>query len=116
MGGGMRKSARVSFTKSGVIQFSPSASELMGIKSGDKITLAQDEEDAHNWYFFKDSQHGFELRAGYKDAGCMFNHRGLVHELLGAFGKPEDVTHKFLIAGEPTVMKGDKTKYWGILI
>jgi hypothetical protein len=115
MGGGS-KLPRVAFSKSGTITFNPAAGQLMGLKGGDKVTLAQDEEDPRNWYFFKDPQHGFELRPGYKDKGSMFNHKVMVQALLQAFGKPEDITHNFKIAGQPTVMKNDKTKYWGILI
>ena len=115
MGGGSKVS-RVAFSKAGIITFNPPACELISLKAGDKVTLAQDEEDPRNWYFFKDPQHGFELRAGYKDKGCMFNHKVMVHSLLTAFGKPEDVTHNFKVAGQPTIMKNDKTKYWGILI
>lgn len=110
------KLPRVAFSKSGTITFNPPACELIGLKAGDKITLAQDEEDPRNWYFFKDAQHGFELRAGYKDKGSMFNHKVMVSAFLQAFEKPEDVTHNFMIAGQPTVMKNDKIKYWGILI
>lgn len=110
------KLPRVSFNKAGLISFNKKACELIGLKAGEKVTLAQDEEDPRNWYFFKDAQHGFELRPGYKDAGCLFNHRQMTESLLQAFQKPMDITHKFTIAGIPTVMKSDKTKYWGILI
>jgi hypothetical protein len=115
-GRGRRGLARVTFGKKGVISFNPQACELMGIKDRDKITLAQDEEDPKNWYFFKDSQHGFEVRSGYKGRGGIFNHRTMVHEFLVAFEMDESISHSFLIGGEPTVIAGSKTKYWGILI
>lgn len=97
--------------------FNKEAGALMEIKPGDKVTLAQDEESPENWYFFKDKQHGFDIRAN-KAAGCIFNHKGLINAFLESWGLPKDKTCKCLVAGQPTIMKGDKaqTKYWGILI
>src|SRR6185312_5396774 len=114
MGGG-NKRARVTFGKSGVISFNSIACQLMGVKAGTKVTLCQDEEEPRNWYFFLDPAHGFELRSGYDDRGCLFNHSGLVAAFLGAFSLDAEKTHAFPIGGEPTVLTGSKTKYWGIL-
>lgn len=115
MGGGS-KAAKVSFGKSGVISFNRPACELMALKAGDKVTLCQDEQEPRNWYFFKDPTHGFELRAGYKDNGCMFNHRQMVESFLRAFELATDISHGFKLGKEATVLTGSKTKYWGILV
>lgn len=92
----------------------------MELKAGTKVTVAQDEEQSDCWYVFKDDQHGFQLRAGYdatKQPGAlMMNHKKL-HTLVSAgCALNPDETHNFLIAGQPTMMKGDKTKYWGLLV
>jgi hypothetical protein len=117
MGGGSTKLPRVSFTKAGIIQFNKQACELIGLKAGDKVTLSQDDDAPQNWYFFKDKQHGFELRAAYKDAGCIFNHKELVLAFLGSWGKDPKISHKIKVAGQPTLIKGDtaKTQYWGLI-
>lgn len=116
MGG--KKVARIAFGKAGTVQFNQPACELIGIKKGDKITLCQDEEEPENWYVFKDTNHGFEVRPGYDGKGCLFNHAKMVVTFLEAVGKPTDKTIGFMIASKPTVLKGDKsgTQYWGILI
>ena len=107
---------KIYITKRGVINFNKSSSQLMEIKPGNKITLAQDEEHPNEWYFFKDDLHGFFLKLGYNKQGCIFSHSSLVRELLESVGKPLDKNYSFLIAGQPTMMKNDKTKYWCILI
>lgn len=114
--GGGNKTPKVSFGKSGTVSFNAPACKLMEFEPLTKITLAQDEEARDNWYFFKDDVNGFGLRQGYDKKGCMFNHSKMVGELVGAFGMNKDITHNFLIAGKPTMIKGDKTKYWGLIM
>lgn len=89
----------------------------MSITPGDRLTLSQDAENPENWYLNKDRS-GFELRPGYKNRGYMFNHRNLVTIFCEAMSKDQAKTHNFKIAGQPTLVKGDKAqvKYWGILI
>lgn len=115
---GGSKQSKVAFGKSGTISFNAPACGLMGLNPGDKISLSQDEEAPENWYLFKDKNHGFEVRGGYDGKGCVFNHRTMVETFLEAIGKPTNETISFLIAGQPTTLKGDKsgTQYWGILV
>lgn len=115
MGGGS-KLPRVSFNKAGLLTFNNQACALIGLKAGDKITLAQDPDEPINWFVFKDSAHGFEVRAGYKDQGAQFNHITLSKAFLEAIDRETGKTHNFKIAGQATVLKGDKTEYWGILV
>lgn len=117
MGGGMRAIPRVTFGAKGAIAFNKEAANLMILKKGDRLSLAQDEEDPENWYFFKDKIHGFEIREN-KANGWVFNHSTLIKQLLDSRGLEEGKTVKALIAGQPTVMKTDKagTQYWGLLI
>lgn len=115
MGGG-NKNPRISFSKNGVINFNEAACQLMDLTVTDKLTLCQDEENPENWYFFKDKENGFDVRKSYDKKGVLFNHSKLTAELLKAFGLDEGMTHGFLIAGQPTIIKGDKTKYWGLIV
>jgi hypothetical protein len=112
--GGAKRAARIAFVKNGVISINKSAADLIGLKSGAKVTLAQDKKEPENWYLFIDPN-GFEVRVS-KSKGFIFNHRSLQRAFIQCFGKDENVSHKFLIAGKPTEMKDSKTKYWGILV
>jgi hypothetical protein len=112
-GGGLPK---IGFSKAGIIAFNKQAVELAALKAKDKITLAQDPDHPENWFFFKDTQHGFELRAGYKGKTMVFNHSELSKAFLESCGRDLGKGHSLKIAGQPTVINGDKTKYWGILI
>jgi hypothetical protein len=113
--GGGNKLAKVSFGKGGVISFNGAAAALIGLKSGDKVTLAQDEEDPKCWFFFKDKDHGYELRLGYDKKAVMFNHVHLIDSFNNCFGLSRE-TKQYLIGGTPTVLKGSKTEYWGVLV
>jgi hypothetical protein len=117
VGGGMRGIARVTFGAAGAIVFNKEAGKLMSLKTGDRVALAQDEQDPENWYFFKDKNHGYEIREN-KGNGWGFNHSLLIHAFLESRGLEKGKTLRALIAGQPTEMKGDKsgTLYWGILI
>jgi hypothetical protein len=113
--GGRASVNRISFNRQGLISFNRFACDMIGIKTGTKITLAQDKKDTNCWYVFIDPN-GFEVRSGYKDKGCMFNHKELVAKVIESVGLDTSKTHSFKIASVPTEIKGSKTKYWGILI
>lgn len=92
----------------------------MELKVGNKVTIALDEEVNDNWYVFIDQKNGFALREGYNGQsakGCLImNHKKLQAHVAKALKLNEDETHNFLIAGKPTTINGDKTKYWGLLL
>lgn len=119
MGGGS-KTPSISLGKGGIIQLNKRAAELLELKEGDKITIAQDEDDEACWYVFKDPNHGFALRGSYdsqKQAGALLlNHKKLQTHICESLELNPDETRSFIIAGQPTTMKGDKTKYWGLLV
>lgn len=117
-GGPGEKAPRITFATKGCIRLNPSAVKLMGLKHGDKITMSQDEEATENFYLFKDQEHGFEVRTASDKKSLIFNHSSLVGAFLEAVGRDSSITQRFLLAGTPTVMAGDKakTQYWGILI
>ena len=113
--GGGSKMPRISFNKAGAISFNQAACKLMGATEKDKLTLAQDTEDTDNWYVFIDNENGFPVRLGYDKKGCLMNHKKLVDAVVAGFELKEGITHSFKIAGQPTTVKGDKTKYWGLI-
>ena len=113
--GGGASLPKISFGKSGVISFNKSACALLDIAPGDKIQLAQDEDDLANWYISKDKD-GFELRGKDFDkiGSLTFNHKTMVTSFFESFEMPVDKSRTFLISGEATTF--EKTKYWGILV
>lgn len=117
MGGVNRTIAKVTFGAKGAVSFNEAAAGLIGLKKGAKISLAQDEEDPDNWYFFLDKEHGFEVR-DVKGKYWLFQHTHLVRQFMEGKGLEVGKSAKGIIAGQPTVIKGDKanTQYWGILI
>lgn len=113
-GGAKSTTPRVSFNKTGTIGFNGPAMELMELAPGDKISIAQDEEDTANWYLFKDSK-GFALRGKGDDGkGLTFNHTTLVKKFTEANDCDENITIKCIVAGKPTIV--GKVKYWGLLV
>lgn len=112
-GGG--KTAKVSFGKSGSVLFNPSAVIVMSLKPGDKLTLAQDEDEPSCWYFFKDEQNGFEVKYHSDKKSLMFSHAQLIRTFNECFGFAKE-SKSHLIAGQPTVVKASKTEYWGLLV
>lgn len=103
------------FKGGGVITFNAAAAETMELKPEDKISLMQDEDHPENWYFFKDPK-GFAMRTAYDKKGLLFNHSALRKTFIEALEFDMEKSHNFIIAGEPTIVKGDKTKYWCVLI
>lgn len=62
-------------SKTGLIRITDQAAARIGLKPGDKVAFAQDEEESGDWYLYKDPE-GFEIRDGNKDNntyGLLFN-------------------------------------------
>lgn len=67
--------------KSGLIGISKTATEELGIKEGDKLLLAQDEENPCDWFLAKTTDdEGFALRL--KSGSSAFNCSSLVSRVL----------------------------------
>jgi hypothetical protein len=110
-GGNRSTGPKLSMLKSGLITLNYALQDLMGIKEGDKISLAQD--DDAQWFIYKDKE-GFDLRWHTDKKSMCFNHNNLKHLFYESIGRDQTVSSRFLIAGQPTVF--DKVKYWGILV
>lgn len=107
--------SRISLGKNGLILINKAGCTSMNLMPGDKVAIAQDEDDPSNWYIFKHKD-GYELRGkDFEKTGSLsFNHKTLIQAFLEAFGLPENQTYMFLISGEPTNI--EKTNCWGILV
>jgi hypothetical protein len=117
LGRGSASVAAITFSKSGTISLNRPAIALLELSEGDKISLAQDEENPSDWYLYKDAENGFALRTKdyAKSNQYTFNHKALQTSFCECFSFDAETTFRFLVAGKPTVVKGDKTKYYGIL-
>jgi len=106
---------KISFGKSGVIYFNKAACSKLGLTPGEKIALAQDEDDPANWYLFKHKD-GFELRSkDFEKIGSLtFNHKTLYLSFTESFELDQSTSYTFLISGESTLI--EKTICWGILV
>lgn len=114
--GGGNKKPTITFGKKGMIAINAEAAKTIGLKHGDKITIAQDESTPENWYVFKDNFHGFEIRTLSDKKSFGFNHTLLVTSFRDAMELSSEKSYKLPVATEPTVMKGDKTQYFGIIL
>jgi len=88
------------------------ACDLIGLKKGDTISLAQDDAKPECWYVYKDKA-GFALQPIAK-GGLTFHHQDLTDQFLGCWNYVEDKTYKTAVNPEPVTIKGDKsaTQYW----
>lgn len=112
VGRGSEKNPRVSISKTGVIMLNKTATSLMAIKPGDKISFGQEETESNDasWYVFKDDLNGFTIREPeFKKSGCAaFNHTSLAKELLASYGIDEHAEVKTIcinIDDDPIEMK-----------
>jgi len=103
---------QVSFGKKGKISFSKATAAHMGLKKGDKVSLAQDDDNPDKWYFYQDKA-GYELLET-KFGGLFFCHQELVKTFVDAWDWNADESHTVTLAAAPITIKGDKsgTKYW----
>lgn len=59
---------------SGIMSFSKAACQLIGVASGDKIVIVQDEDEPADFFIHKTNHpDGFTLRAKADNAGASFN-------------------------------------------
>jgi hypothetical protein len=114
-GGATVKLPKISFGKAGIISFNKAACQILELNPGDKIALAQDEDDLANWYIFKHPD-GYELRGKDFDkiGSLTFNHKTLFISFVDSFEFDQNASYTFLISGQPTII--EKHKCWGILV
>ena len=65
--------ATITLSANSASTISAAAVASIGLKAGDKISIAQDEDDERKWYIFKDPKNGFELREPVNVKSLLFN-------------------------------------------
>jgi len=84
---GRRGVVKLSLGKSGLISISLSAASMIGVKSGDRVELVQDEDAPRDWYIKSGhSEHGYLLR-GYKNGTLCFGSKPLAQTIADSLGR-----------------------------
>ena len=107
--------SKITLGKNGLILINKPGCSSLKLIPGDKIAIAQDEDDPANWYIFKHTD-GYELRGKDFDkiGSLTFNHKTLFISFIDSFELDQNESYTFLISGQPTVI--EKHKCWGILV
>lgn len=96
--------ASINISRKSGIAFSQAATELIYLRVGDKISLAQDEHDPRKWYVFKDSEKGFTLRSdGKRGTSLVFNSSVICREVTADYDLGKSVRGIFI---QPEVIDG----------
>lgn len=102
----------VNVSKSGVFNFSKTASELIMLELTPYIEILQDEERPKDWYVkLSTMEKGFSARK-YKEGNNVTNSAFTARQLLKSIGFTGNSV-SFLIAGKPTKLEGELL--WPIL-
>jgi hypothetical protein len=64
----------------GLIKLNYPAAQLIGVSEGDRVSIAQDEENPADWYITKDAN-GYELRLGTDKKSYLFNNSRLTRTI-----------------------------------
>lgn len=102
-------------SKTGLFHFNRSASEKLGLTSGDTVEFHQDEDEPSDWYISK-SKSGFLIRNKAKGddatSGTMFNNSALANLIFSTIDAPA-LMGSCLIGAEP--QKEGNVEYWPII-
>ena len=101
-------------SKTGLMRITTQAAERMGLKSGDKLAFAQDEDEPTDWYAFK-SPEGFEVREGSEKKpgyGLLFNNTSIVRLIFESVAY-EGTSGRMMIGAEP--VKSGKVDHWPVI-
>lgn len=103
--------------RNGSFSLNKSAMELTGFKTGDFVSLVNDEDAPDDWYIVKDPK-GFMLKSKENSKGepgtLIFRCTALATIVVSSLKLPEASSYSILMAGQPT--KIDKNTYWGVLM
>ncbi len=105
---------KISFGKGGVIAFNKKACELLALKPGDRISIAQNKKEPFEWYVFKDASNGFPIRDKdfEKNGTTAFNHKELRTSFLDSLSLDVEVTYSFALDGTGTKVGGGVIPYF----
>lgn len=89
----------------GVFTFSGELVKCMELKTGDRVIVANDQEDKKGWYICKtNSEDGFVVTG--KDKALLIRNSFVAGLLLGSIKVEKSAS--FLVAKEPVVIEGEK--------
>lgn len=98
--------------KAGLFGINKAACELLGLKNGDYIGFAQDDEDEVKWYVYKSDKTGFQVREKNNvTSGVLFNNSRM-GKLIAASVAFEGKGGKMLVEDKPFTIQGLKNKYY----
>lgn len=90
--------------KTGVFTFSSELVKCLGLKTGDRVIVANDQEDKKGWYICKtNSEAGFVITG--KDKALLIRNSFVAGLLLGSVKIEKSAS--FLVAKEPVVIDGE---------
>lgn len=101
------------FAKAGCNTINATAVKAIGLKPGDMVSIAQNEEDPRTFYLFHDKVSGFKLRDYNKSGALAFNSASIAQQAINAAGSDKKTISCRLIT-EPVTM--DRTKYYPIIV
>lgn len=114
-GGADRAAALSVSNKTGVIYFSKNAAKLLNITETSKISFVQSKSEKKDWFICKDDN-GFSLKLDPGKSNFRVHHKGLIRNILESMDAKDIERQRFLIAGKPTNVKGDKKVYHALLV
>ena len=89
----------------GVFTFSGELVKCMELKTGDRVIVANDQEDKKGWYICKTNNEGGFVVTG-KDKALLIRNSFVAGLLLGSIKVEKSAS--FLVAKEPVVIEGEK--------
>lgn len=89
----------------GVFTFSGELAKCMELKTGDRVIVANDQEDKKGWYICKTNSEGGFVVTG-KDKALLIRNSLVAGLLLGSIKVEKSAG--FLVAKEPVVIEGEK--------
>jgi hypothetical protein len=101
--------------KGGAIRITKSAADACGFKSGDNLSLGQDENNVLDWYIYKDKENGFPCREIKKEGHLTFNSSLLAEDLRACAPAviDQDKIIRMSIGTEPVEV--NKVKFFPII-
>lgn len=94
-------------SKNGGFRINKAMCEQLGIKAGDQIEFAQDEESAKTWYVIKVKERGYVLKEKKSTTnGLFFNSSAVSNAIKKSAGLPIEKPGKIKVGEKPVKLQG----------
>jgi hypothetical protein len=102
--------------KSGLFCFNRAACELLKLKTSSCVIISQDADNPLNWYV-SENANGYKLRQATtkRTVNYIFAHQQLRQRMLTSLDLDGSESNTFIIAGKPTIIRGDQNVYHGLI-